>query len=169
MMPLVSHPHFYLYKNRMRVYLEAAVTFSYNFASTFENKEPYTFGSLSGQGHKVIEGKYTMRPERDNRFCYGLAGGGGIDFLFGQMEYGVRARYDFGYSDILKNRNKYYDNALDQKLYPAENPFWYSPLRSPLDNLTISLRVGFRFNKKGFDELFYKPPKRDKQVVKFAL
>ena len=169
MMPLVWQPHFYLFKNRMRVYLEAAVTFSYNFASTFENKEPYTFGSLSGQGHKVIEGKYTMRPERDNRFCYGLAGGGGIDFLFGQMEFGVRARYDFGYSDILKNRNKYYDNALDQKLYPAENPFWYSPLRSPLDNLTISLRVGFRFNKKGFDEWFYKPPKRDKQVVKFAL
>ena len=169
MMPLVWQPHFYLFKNRMRVYLEAAVTFSYNFASTFENKEPYTFGSLSGQGHKVIEGKYTMRPERDNRFCYGLAGGGGIDFLYGQMEFGVRARYDFGYSDILKNRNKYYDNALDQKLYPAENPFWYSPLRSPLDNLTISLRVGFRFNKKGFDEWFYKPPKRDKQVVKFAL
>lgn len=167
--PIVWQPHFYLFKNRMRVYLEAAVTFSYNFASTFENKEPYTFGSLSGQGHKVIEGKYTMRPERDNRFCYGLAGGGGIDFLYGQMEFGVRARYDFGYSDILKNRNKYYDNALDQKLYPAENPFWYSPLRSPLDNLTISLRVGFRFNKKGFDEWFYKPPKRDKQVVKFAL
>jgi len=168
MMPVVWQPHFYLFKNHLRVYLEAAVTFSYNFASTFENREPYTFGGASVEGN-VLKDKYDMRPERDNRFGYGLAGGGGIDIIVGQLEFGVRARYDFGYSDILKNRNKYYDNGLDQKTKPGENPFWYSPLRSPLDNLMISLRVGWRFNKKGFDEWFYKPPKRDKEVIKFAL
>jgi hypothetical protein len=169
MMPIVWQPHFYLFKNHLRVYLEAAVTFSYNFASTFENGEPYTFGSQMNSGETVISGKYNMRSERDNRFGYGLAGGGGIDILVKQFEFGVRVRYDFGYSDILKNRNKYYDNNLDQQNYPAENPFWYTPLRSPLDNLTFSIRVGFRFNKAGFDEWFYKPPKRNKQVIKFAL
>ena len=168
MIPVVWQPHFYLIKNHLRVYLEAAVTFSYNFAATFENSEPYTFGSASGQG-TVIKGKYDMRPERDNRFCYGLAGGAGFDLLFGQLEVGVRARYDFGFSDIMRNRNKYYDNGLDQQNKPGENTFWYTPLRSPLDNITISLKVGWRFNKTGFDSWFYKPPKRDKQVIKFAL
>ena len=169
-LPIVWQPHFYLFKNHLRVYLEAAPTFSINFASTFENREPYTFGSLNGQGLEVVSGKYHMRTERDNRFGFGLSGGGGIDILVKQIEFGVRVRYDFGFSDIMKNRNKYYDNGLDQKLYPAENPFWYSPLRSPLDNLTISLRIGFRFNKEGFAEWFYKPAKRDKkEITKFAL
>jgi hypothetical protein len=169
MVPIVWQPHFYILKNSVRIYLDAAVTFSYYFGSTFENREIYTFGSMIGQGLEVIEGKYNMRTERDNRFGYGLAGGVGIDFLIKQVEIGIRGRYYFGFSDILKNRNKYYDNGLDQTLYPGENPFWYSPLRSPLDNIAISLRVGFRLNKKGFDEWFYVPPKRDKEVIKFAL
>lgn len=169
MVPIVWQPHFYMFKNHLRIYLEAAVTFSYNFASSFENHERYTFGSQMSSGVEVIKGKYHMRTERDNRFGYGLAGGGGLDLLFNQIEVGVRVRYDFGFSDILKNRNKYYDNKLDQELYPGENPFWYTPLRSPLDNLTISLRVGFRFNKAGFDEWFYKPTKKNKEVIKFAL
>lgn len=169
MLPVVWQPHVYMFKNHLRIYLEAAVTFSYNFASSFENHERYTFGSQMSSGVEVIKGKYHMRTERDNRFGYGLAGGGGLDLLFNQIEVGVRVRYDFGFSDILKNRNKYYDNKLDQELYPGENPFWYTPLRSPLDNLTISLRVGFRFNKAGFDEWFYKPTKRNKEVIKFAL
>lgn len=169
-LPIVWQPHFYLFKNHLRVYLEAAPTFSINFASTFENREPYTFGSLNGQGLEVVSGKYHMRTERDNRFGFGLAGGGGIDILVKQLEFGVRVRYDFGFSDIIKNRNKYYDNGLDQRDYPGENPFWYSPLRSPLDNLTISLRIGFRFNKEGFDEWYHKPKKRgEKEIIKFAL
>lgn len=169
MVPIVWQPHVYMIKNTLRVYIEAAVTFSYYFSSSFKNYETYTFGALSGQGLQVIEGKYNMRPERDNRFGYGLAGGVGFDILIKQVEVGVRGRYYFGFSDILKNRNKYYDNGLDQQNTPGENPFWYSPLRSPLDNLAISLRVGFRLGKKGFDEWYYKPPKRDKEIVKFAL
>ena len=66
MMPIVWQPHFYLFKNHLRVYLEAAVTFSYNFASTFENREPYTFGGASVEGN-VLKDKYDMRSERDNR------------------------------------------------------------------------------------------------------
>ncbi len=158
MVPLVWQPHFYLFRNHLRVYIEAAVTFSYNFASTFDNQETGT------------SGKYTFKTVRDNRFGFGLAGGGGIDFLIKQFEIGVRVRYDFGYADILRNRNKYYDNGLDQSANYGENPFWNSPLRSPLDNLTISLKFGFRFNKEGFKEWTVKKKPREKgsQTFKYT-
>jgi hypothetical protein len=169
MVPIVWQPHFYLFKNKLRVYLEAAATFSYNFASTFVNNERYTFGSSMSTDIHQISGKYEMRPERDNRFGFGLAGGGGIDLLFKRFEIGVRARYDFGYSDLMRNRNKYYDNTLDQKTSPGENPFWYTPLRSPLDNLNISIRIGFRLQKEGFKEWDVKKKPRSKEVFKFAL
>lgn len=169
MVPIVWQPHFYLFKNTMRVYLEAAATFSYNFAASFVNNERYTFGSAIGSESEQISGKYEMRLERDNRFGFGLAGGGGIDFLFKQFEIGVRARYDFGYADLMRNRNKYYDNTLDQQTSPGENPFWYTPLRSPLDNLNISIRFGFRLHKEGFAEWNVKKKPRQKEVFKFAL
>lgn len=171
MLPIVWQPHAYLFKHHLRVYFEAAFTLSYNINSTFENREPMTFGSASGQGLEVISGTYNMRLERDNRFGYGLAAGAGIDFLFGQIEVGFRFRYNFGYSDIMKNRNKYYDNVLDQVDYPGENPFWYTPIRSPLDNMTFSLKVGWRFSKDGFESWKVKKKKRNKEKnpVKFGL
>ncbi len=158
MLPIVWQPHAYMFKRRVRFYLEAAVTFHYNFASTYDNELYETSGD------------YEFRSVRDNRFGYGLAAGAGLDVLIKQIEIGIRARYYFGYSDILRNRNKYYDNRLDQLNKPGENPFSLSPLRSPLDNVNIVLRVGFRFNKNGFDEWYVKRQKRDKkQVLKFAL
>ena len=119
----------------------------------------------------IKEGKYKFRPERDNRFCFGLCGGGGFDLIFGQFEFGVRARYDFGYSDILRNRNKYYSNNLDGVEKPGENPFMLTPLRSPLDNLTLSVKLGFRIGKDVFDEWKWKRPKlpKNKEVFKYAL
>ncbi len=168
MMPIVWQPHAYLFKNHLRVYLEAALTLSYNFSSSFENREPYTFGA-NPENKTVISGKYDMRSERDNSFGYGLAAGGGIDILIKQVEIGFRVRYDIGYSDILRNRNKYYDNELDNVNKPGENPFWRTPLRSPLDNLTIGVRVGWRFNKEGFEAWKVKRKKRQKEVIKFGL
>lgn len=166
MVPLVWQPHFYLFKKHLRVYLEAAPTFSFNFASKFTNEETRNpYATLPGP----TSGKYEFRPERDNRFSYGLCGGGGFDLIFGQVEVGVRARYDFGYSDILRNRNKYYDNALDWMNYPGENPFYLTPMRSPLDNLTLSLKVGFRIGKEGFAEWYWKKPDfpKNEEVFKF--
>lgn len=164
MVPLIWQPHFYLFKNHLRVYLEAAPTFSFNFGSKFRNDEsrsPY------GDINAPVSGKYEFRPERDNRFSYGLCGGGGFDLIFGQFEVGVRVRYDFGYSDILRNRNKYYDNGLDWQNKPGENPFYLTPLRSPLDNLTISMKVGFRIGKEGFQSWAWKRPNFPKQKEEF--
>ncbi len=168
--PLVWQPHFYLFKNHMRIYLEAAPTFSFNFCSKFHNDEKYSI-NIDGSVDAPISGDYEFRPERDNRFSYGLRGGAGIDLIFGQVEIGVRAMYDFGYSDILRNRNKYYGNNLDCITKPGENPFYYTPLRSPLDNLNVSLRIGFRVGKERFKEWDWKRPNlpKNKEVFKYAL
>ena len=101
-----------------------------------------------------------------SRVSYGLAGGGGIAVLFGRYELNFRARYYFGLSDVVRNRNKYYDNTDDG----PENPFWTTPMRSPLDNITITVGLSYRFNKEGFET--WKPrPKREKnrRVFKYGL
>ncbi len=162
--PIIWQPHAYLFKKHMRLYLEAAPTFSFNFASKFRNDETL---SQNGVMESPVSGKYEFRPERDNRFCYGLRGGGGFDLIFGQMEVGFRVMYDFGYSDILRNRTKYYSNNLDYEMKPGENPFYLTPLRSPLDNLTISMKVGFRIGKAGFKEWDWKRPNFPKNKESF--
>jgi len=169
MIPIVWQPHFYLFKKHLRVYLEAAPTFSFNFASKFHNDEKHSI-NINGTVDAPISGKYEFRTERDNRFSYGLRGGAGFDLIFGQFEFGVRAMYDFGYSDILRNRNKYYSSNLDSITKPGENPFYYTPLRSPLDNLTISVKLGFRIGKAGFKEWEWKRPPfpKNKEVFKYT-
>ena len=151
-LPIVWQPHFYLFRNHVRVYLEAAATFSYHLSSTYENEEAKASGAADWKGD------YSFKLPRDNRWGYGLAGGGGIALLIRRFEINVRARYYFGLSDIVRNRNKYADNGIDG----SENPFWATPMRSPLDNLTVSVGLSYRFNKEGFST--WKPrPKREKE------
>ena len=160
MLPVVWQPHVYLLRNRVRVYLEAAATFSYNISSTYENEY------ARDRGEEPWKGDYDFKLPRDNRWGYGLAGGGGIAVLFGRYELNFRARYYFGLSDVVRNRNKYYDNTDDG----PENPFWTTPMRSPLDNITITVGLSYRFNKEGFET--WKPrPKREKnrRVFKYGL
>lgn len=159
-LPIVWQPHVYLLRHRVRLYLEAAATFSYNISSSWENEY------LAGDEVQVTKGDYSFKLARDNRWGYGLAGGAGIAVLIRRFELNLRARYYFGYSDIVRNRNKYADNAIDG----PENPFYATPLRSPLDNLTISVGLSYRFNKEGFNS--WKPrPKREKnrEVFKYGL
>ena len=158
--PLVWQPHFYLARRHLRVYLEAALTFSYNFDSSYVNDV------ARENGVEPWRGKYEFNTARDNRWGYGLAGGGGIAFLIRRFELNFRVRYSFGYSDIVRNRNKYYDNNSDG----AENPFWATPLRSPLDNLMISVGLNYRFNKQGFETWKPRPKKeKNREVFKFGL
>ncbi len=156
-LPVVWQPHVYMFRHRLRLYGEAAATFFYNMSSTYENE------IAREQGVEPWKGTYEHKIARDNRFAYGLAFGGGLAFLFGQWELNFRVRYYFGFGDILRNRNKYADNADDG----PENPFWNTPLRSPLDNLNISVGVAFRFNKEGFREWTAPRRKRDKQMKSF--
>ena len=133
---------------------------------------PKNNDSLSGMeqaranGASDWKGTYDFKLPRDNRWGYGLAGGGGIAFLIRRFELNFRVRYYFGYSDIVRNRNKYYDNNSDG----AENPFWATPLRSPLDNLMISVGLNYRFNKQGFEAWKPRPKKeKNREVFKFGL
>ncbi len=157
MLPLVWQPHFYLAQNRLRLFVEAAFVLSYNFSSNY-----------SYDNNRYPGGVYDWKVPRDNRFSYGLSGGVGFAVLINQLEIGFKARYNFGYSDILKNRNKYYSNTSDLingELGP--NPFYYTPMRSPVDNLTFSITLGWRFNKRGFNEWFVERPERTKRLEGF--
>ncbi|MEG1621984.1 MAG: outer membrane beta-barrel protein [Alistipes sp.] len=157
MVPFVWQPHIYLFHNKLRIYVEAAATFSYNLSSTYENE------LVKADDPTGWKGTYRNKVVRDNRWGYGLAGGGGFAVLIKQWEINVRARYYFGFSDIVRNRNKYADNTLDG----PENPFWLSPLRSPLNNLTISIGLAYRFNKEGFKEWTVPRHKREKNKETF--
>ena len=152
MLPIVWQPHVYVAQNRMRIFIEAAFVLSFNINSNY-----------SYENDRYPGGKYEWKVPRDNRFAYGLSGGAGFAVLLGQVELGLKAKYNFGYSDILKNRNKYYSNTTDGR----ENPFWYSPLRSPMDNINVMLTVGWRFNKRGFDSWYVVRPKREKRLDSF--
>ncbi len=140
MLPIVWQPHFYMLKNRLRVYFEAAATFSYHLNSTYDNAQ------AAQAGLPDAEGDYEFKLARDNRFGYGLAGGGGVAILIKQYELNFRARYYFGLSDIIRNKNRYSGNDIDG----PENPFYTTPQRSPMDNISISVGLSYRFNKEGF-------------------
>ena len=152
MLPIVWQPHFYLADNKLRVFVEAAFVLSFNISAKY-----------SYENNVFPAGNYEWKVPRDNRFAYGLLGGAGFAVLIDQVEIGFKARYNFGYSDLMKNRNKYYSNSTDGR----ENPFYYTPLRSPIDNLTFSLTVGWRFNKRGFNEWFVERPERTKRLESF--
>lgn len=154
MLPIIWQPHTYMFNRHLRLYGEAGVTFSYNLSSDYEIER------LEG-GEKVVEeGDYHFSTVRDNRWGYGLCAGGGLAILINRFEVVARARYYFGYSDILKNRNKHYDTI---------EGFTLTPLRSPLDNLTITIGLSYRFNKEGFDS--WKPRRKrekNREVFEFA-
>lgn len=152
MLPIVWQPHFYVAKNRLRLFVEAAFVLSFNISANY-----------SYQDDRYPAGEYEWKVPRDNRFGYGLSGGAGFAVLLGQVELGLKAKYNFGYSDIMKNRNKYYSNTTDGR----ENPFYYTPLRSPLDNINVMFTIGWRFNKRGFDAWYVERPKKEPRMKTF--
>lgn len=133
MLPIFWQPHAYLMQRKMRVFLNLGVTFSYVLSQTEET---------GSKIHGVLsKGDYKMKTTRDNRWGYGLAGGGGVAWLVGRFEVVGEVRYYIGYSDIMRNENKYETN----------------PLRSPLDGLQGSVAVYYRFGKEG---ILSKPSKK---------
>ena len=152
MLPIVWQPHIYAANNHLRIFIEAAFVLSYNISSDY-----------SYENDRFPAGKYEWKVPRDNRFGYGLSGGAGLAVLLGQVELGFKAKYNFGYSDLMKNRNKYYSNTTDGR----ENPFYYTPLRSPVDNISVLLTLGWRFNKRGFDAWYVVRPKKEPRMKTF--
>ena len=126
MMPIFWQPHMYMFKQRLRVFMNLGITFSY-VVSSRERIGSRLNGVISDE-------PYRMHITRDNRVGYGLCGGGGVTWIRGRrLELFTEARYYFGYSDILVNRTKYEKN----------------PLRSPLDGLQLTIGAYWRMGSGG--------------------
>lgn len=146
MLPIVWQPHLYIFDHRVRLFFEAAATFSYDINSTYDNDYARQVYANAGIFEGEFSGEYHYKTARDNRFGYGLMGGGGLAYLTRKFEFLANIRYYYGLSDVVRNRNKYYDNGTDG----FENPFSLSPIRSPIQNLMISFGVNYHFGAEGF-------------------
>ena len=145
-LPVVWQPHFYLLKNHVRVYFEAAATFFYNFRRPGSR----SISSMRRPSRKdTYGGTYHFKVPRDNRWGYGLAGGRRHFVPDPAFRVEFPGPLLFRLFDIVRNRNRYYDNSDDG----PENPFYTTPMRSPLDNLMISVGVSYRFNKGGLRDV----------------
>ena len=123
-LPFMWQPHFYIMRRHARVYLNLGVYMSYHLDSEYYWK--------SKKEGIYLRSEYEMKNTRDNRWGYGLCGGGGISVLIRRFEVAFEARYYYGYADILRNKTKYQGN----------------PLRSPLDNINMSMAVYYRLSKE---------------------
>ena len=126
MVPLMWQPHVLLADDRLRLYLNAGVTGSFNLNST----EFY----IDNETGAVEEFDYEWMTVRDNRFAYGLVVGLGGGFSFGKWEIMSEFRYYFGYSDIVKRKTIYSGTQF---------------LRSPLDNINLSIGVAYHWDHSG--------------------
>ena len=120
--PLIWHIHYNFHHNSLRVFLNAGVWASYNLSATQWIKV----------GDYIAKSPYKLRLVRDNPLGYGLLGGLGMNVIMGRWELMFEARYYFSYGDILRNNAVYAGN----------------PVRSPLDNVSVSLGFFYRFGKK---------------------
>lgn len=123
--PFMWQPHVLALDNRLRIFLNAGLTFSYNI----DSKEYY----IDKQTGTVETTDYEMQLVRDNSFGYGLCGGLGVGWSWNHLELMMEGRYYFGYSDIVKRKTVY-----------SETQF----LRSPLDNINVSIGIAYRWTPK---------------------
>ncbi len=142
LLPIVWQPHVYMLYRRVRLFGEAAATFSYDISSEYDND--YAEGIYGDE--IVSSGEYEYMTARDNRIGYGLFFGGGLALILGRYEFMAKVKYYWGLSDVVRNRNKYYSNNLDG----AENPFYYTPIRSSLNGFMLNFGIAYRFDAEGF-------------------
>jgi hypothetical protein len=126
MVPLMWQPHVLTLDDKLRLFLNAGVTASFNI-----NSKEYYIDNETGE---VETHDYKFMTVRDNRFGYGLVVGLGGGWSFDRFEVMMEGRYYFGYSDIIKRKTIYSGTQF---------------LRSPLDNINLSIGVGYHWNHNG--------------------
>jgi hypothetical protein len=126
MVPLMWQPHVLTLDDKLRLFLNAGVTASFNI-----NSKEYYIDNETGE---VETRDYKFMTVRDNRFGYGLVVGLGGGWSFDRFEVMMEGRYYFGYSDIIKRKTIYSGTQF---------------LRSPLDNINLSIGVGYHWNHNG--------------------
>lgn len=127
-LPIMWQPHAFAFDGRLRLFLNAGATLSYNLSQG--SIEYY----INNDTKVVEEFDYEWQTVRDNQFTYGLVVGLGAGLNFSRIEVMAEARYYFGYSDIVKRKTIYLGTQF---------------LRSPVDNINLSLGVAYRWNHSG--------------------
>jgi len=128
--PFMWQPHVWMFRNRGRFFLNAGPYLSYNIKSSDEKLVSREKGVLKTYPYKLDN-------LRDNRLEYGLSLGAGYGVtIAGRFELLAEFRYVFGFSDILKNPNK----------YPASNT-----QESPIDQMNVTLGLHYLFNKQAVE------------------
>ena len=128
MVPIMWQPHIFAFDGRLRLFLNAGATLSYNL--DWGSQEYY----IENETAIREEFDYEWQTVRDNRWGYGLVVGLGGGWSFEKIEVMMEARYYFGYSDIVKRKTIYLGTQF---------------LRSPLDNINLSLGVAYHWNHSG--------------------
>lgn len=126
--PVMWQPHILALQDRLRLFLNAGATLSYNL--DWGSTEFY----LNNDTGELEETPYEWLTVRDNRFTYGLVVGLGAGYTFDRIEVMAEARYYFGYSDITKRKTIYMGTQF---------------LRSPIDNINLSVGVAYRWGHSG--------------------
>lgn len=124
--PFMWQPHIWFMKERARFFINAGPYISINLSSSDEK-----FVSKKNGVLKVLP--YKLDPLRDNKLEYGLSCGAGFGFMIKRrVEVLAEFRYIFGFSDLMKNPNKY-----AHSLY----------FESPIDQMNVTIGVYYKFNK----------------------
>ena len=148
-MPLIWQPHLYMINRKVRVFLNAGVTFSYNLG--IGDKLTNSKYGFDADGNRTITHEtspYVMQTARDVRWHCGWLGGFGVGVLIGRWEVFAEGRYYYGMSDILRTKTKYLFNEEES-------------IRSELDNIYITMGVFFRLGKGDITE----PPLRKRRPI----
>ncbi len=144
-MPLLAHPHLYLFNRTVRLFGTLGASISYNTGLGDQVTTADHVWNENTRTHTVLTKTepYKMQIARDVRWNYGLVMGGGLGVLVGRMEFFAEGRYYWGLSDILRYKSKYlfHDGREQDK-----------PMRTELNNIFVSVGVTFRLGKGDITE-----------------
>lgn len=123
-LPFLWQPHIDMFKKRARFFLNAGPYVSYNLSS----REKF----ITKEDGEIYNREYKFNNEKDNRMEYGLTFGAGYGVTIAKrIDVQAEFRYNFGLSNILKSHTKYPSN----------------PSESPMDFLSVSIGVYYKFGK----------------------
>ncbi len=126
-LPFMWQPHVWFAQNRARFFLNAGPYLSYMLKTSDERLVS------KKNGEKAVYA-YEFNPLRDNRLEYGLSAGAGFGAtIAGRLEVLFEFRYVVGFSDILKNPNKYPASITQE---------------SPIDQMNVTIGIHYLFRKQ---------------------
>ncbi|MDE7356480.1 MAG: PorT family protein [Rikenellaceae bacterium] len=141
-LPFMWQPHVWFAQNRARFFLNAGPYLSYMLKTSDERL-------VSKKDGEQAVYSYDFNSLRDNRLEYGLSAGAGFGAtIAGRLEVLFEFRYVVGFSDILKNPNKY-PGSITQE--------------SPIDQMNVTLGIHYLFIRQSGRSTIAKEPRVSKK------